>query len=84
MCLSRLHLFKLKFFYSRYITDTGEPIRCVACESTDLDDEIKETVANHPAEKDRICKCGQNLGFWAYGYWLKPAPVTWSKVLSPK
>lgn len=80
MFSSRLQLLKLLLAKDRYFS-SDEPIRCVACGSTELQDNILETVAGHIAEKDCVCsRCNLKLGYWAYGYWM-PLSVKWSQLL---
>jgi hypothetical protein len=52
-----------------YITEKGEPLKCVHCGSKDL--ESHHFYENHyVAEIDVICKiCDKNTGHWSYGSW---------------
>ncbi|PWA11103.1 hypothetical protein DCC39_10415 [Pueribacillus theae] len=50
-----------------------EPIKCVHCQSTDLEDTdfIVEELGTHvTTEYRKVCKkCGKEVGYWSYGNW---------------
>lgn len=56
-----------------YIEPDGTPIRCIHCDSTELEefneyhiDGYGSTLAEYSV---RCKKCGRTVGHWAYGYW---------------
>ena len=56
-----------------YIEPDGTPIKCIHCDSTDLEefneyyiDGYGSTLAEYSV---RCKKCGRTVGHWAYGYW---------------
>lgn len=56
-----------------YIEPDGTPIKCIHCDSTDLEefneyyiDGYGSTLAEYSV---RCKKCGKTVGHWAYGYW---------------
>lgn len=56
-----------------YIEPDGTPIKCIHCDSTDLEefdeyyiDGYGSTLAEYSV---RCKKCGRTVGHWGYGYW---------------
>ena len=56
-----------------YIEPDGTPIRCIHCDSTELEefdeyyiDGYGSTLAEYSV---RCKKCGKTVGHWGYGYW---------------
>lgn len=53
-----------------YLTEELKPLKCTSCESTEMVDDIKDTINGLASEYETKCaKCGTVLGYWAYGYW---------------
>jgi hypothetical protein len=47
-----------------------QPIKCVDCESKDLEDFDYDYISHMVCEYSRRCKdCNKVLGHWAYGNW---------------
>lgn len=54
-----------------YYEIDGNPIKCIHCESTNLDERITDTISFHPVEKECFCKeCKKVLNSWSYGAWM--------------
>ena len=60
-------------FKNGYIEPDGTPIKCIHCDSTDLEefneyyiDGYGSTLAEYSV---RCKKCGRTVGHWSYGYW---------------
>lgn len=55
---------------AKYLTQNGEPIKCLHCGSQDLTDCNHYVEEMYVVEYDMKCKhCGEILGHWAYGNW---------------
>jgi hypothetical protein len=54
---------------SEYYDKDGYPKKCPSCESTDIEDVIRDKLEYTPTEIEYICSnCKQTLAYWAYGY----------------
>lgn len=52
-----------------YIAKDGEPLKCIHCESKELEEKLYYE-EHWIVERDIACKkCGKPLGNWAYGHW---------------
>ena len=53
-----------------YIGNDGYPLKCVFCDSTDLNHERLYENNQYVVEIDVTCNnCKKGTGNWAYGYW---------------
>lgn len=53
-----------------YLDTDCEPIKCIFCESTDLENDNHIMEEHMVVEFDKVCNnCGEVLGNWAYGMW---------------
>lgn len=53
-----------------FINEDMEPIKCYKCGHEEFTDTTKAADSGLVTEKQRDCaRCGQQNGYWAYGYW---------------
>ncbi len=53
---------------NRNYTEEGQPVRCMHCNSTEIEEVTKSVVANNIAEVSFVCKkCHKEIGYWGYG-----------------
>lgn len=53
-----------------YISLNMEPLKCIKCDSVDFKDITTDFWEGHICEYKRVCKCGHQMGNWAYGNWM--------------
>lgn len=55
---------------SGYRGEDLEPIKCFKCNKSNYKDVTKSTIANSVCEFERVCSCGNVMGYWSYGNWM--------------
>lgn len=66
---------------SEYYQENCCPIKCLKCQSTELEDRILDTLDGHTILEYSIhCSgCGTMVGYWAYGYFDPSFNPDWEK-----
>jgi len=61
-----------KLIMGGYLTKEFSPIKCLKCNSTHHKDTIKDKIQNKIVEFERVCECGNSIGYWIKGKWQLP------------
>jgi hypothetical protein len=64
----KIHLFYIRLF--KYVDKDYEPLKCYKCGCKEFKDVTKDSINYTVCESESFCiKCGNSVGYWAYGYW---------------
>ncbi len=68
-----------------YYKDSGEPIKCLHCESENIKNKVRSVDCGYISESEVNCgDCNKIIGYWGYGFYdpefmmdaIKNAPLT--------